>query len=512
MDKNIIKKHLSNLVNEAKGGTKTPGITVTANINKESGNINTKAIKDIDKKLSTYDKEMKKGAETTKVPNKFNYEGNSEKEYHYQMEIMNGQEMIQYDREPSKSFKDRAKEAIEGSTRMGNKGGEGIFNTEPAWGASSGDDYSKNLTKNIKKSTEKRLDAEKGIMSFGNDIEVIEKGVKPMSKFSAFNEDKTNNKPKIKERMKRLKFKKEFKGVGNALKMIPETYRVNNKEFEMTDGNESYKIRWEGTLTEGRAVILTASDKTLVKEDIGHMKHLMGYKSEKTLGLVKGKTRLDENKIFNDIYSKSRILIEGEDIEEEEEEKKPNTIKEQKPKAIKEMATEIYEEDEEEEEEEEEDPMSEATETTEEAYMNEGIQIGEDFFSPMEEVTEGYDDGDEDADIGIHYYNTLVGDNADVEDMFYSHCDNVTEVIALILRTLPRDYSISSINVLASVMAKVIDNFKTGNRIYNEESEEDQMSEATETTEEAYMNEGIQIGGDGTINAKDFKKLRKNNW
>jgi len=41
--------------------------------------------------------------------------------------------------------------------------------------------------------------------------------------------------------------------------------------------------------------------------------------------------------------------------------------------------------DEEEEEEEEEDPMSEATETTEEAYMNEGIQIGEDFFAPMNE-------------------------------------------------------------------------------------------------------------------------------
>jgi hypothetical protein len=39
--------------------------------------------------------------------------------------------------------------------------------------------------------------------------------------------------------MKRLKFNKEFNGVGNALKMIPESYRTDNKEFEMTDGVES---------------------------------------------------------------------------------------------------------------------------------------------------------------------------------------------------------------------------------------------------------------------------------
>jgi hypothetical protein len=53
--------------------------------------------------------------------------------------------------------------------------------------------------------------------------------------------------PKNKESMKRLKFNKEFNGVGNALKMIPESYRTDNKEFEMTDGVESYRTL-EGTL------------------------------------------------------------------------------------------------------------------------------------------------------------------------------------------------------------------------------------------------------------------------
>jgi hypothetical protein len=106
--------------------------------------------------------------------------------------------------------------------------------------------------------------------------------------------------------MKRLVFKKEFKGVENALKLIPESYKVNDKTFQMTDGNEKYEIRWEGNLTEGKAVILKASDKVLMNEDMRKMKHLMGYKSEDTLGLVKGKARIDENKKFNDIWNKSK--------------------------------------------------------------------------------------------------------------------------------------------------------------------------------------------------------------
>jgi hypothetical protein len=48
----------------------------------------------------------------------------------------------------------------------------------------------------------------------------------------------------------------------------------------MTDGVESYRIRWEGTLSEGKAIILTAANKTMVNEDMENMKRLMGYKSQ----------------------------------------------------------------------------------------------------------------------------------------------------------------------------------------------------------------------------------------
>jgi hypothetical protein len=127
--------------------------------------------------------------------------------------------------------------------------------------------------------------------------------------------DDNNKKQTQKESMKRLKFKQEFNGVGNALKMIPESYRVDNKVFEMTDGNESYTMRWEGTLSEGRAVVLTASDKTMINEDMQKMKHLMGYKSQDTLGLVKGKSRIEENATFGKIWDKTKLLMEAEDIE-----------------------------------------------------------------------------------------------------------------------------------------------------------------------------------------------------
>jgi hypothetical protein len=82
----------------------------------------------------------------------------------------------------------------------------------------------------------------------------------------------------------------------------------------MTDGNESYRLRWEGSLNEGKGVVLIASDSRMVNEDIQKMKHLMGYKSEETLGNLKASERLNENESFNDVWKKTKtILTEGID-------------------------------------------------------------------------------------------------------------------------------------------------------------------------------------------------------
>ena len=130
MDKNIIKQHLTQrFVSEAKAESATPGLTVTNAVNKKSGEINKAGVKAVEKDVKSYDKELKSDA-SKMAQNKFNYEGDSEKEYHDQMEIMNGQEMIEYDREPNKTFKEKSKEGLEGSTRMGNKGGKDTGNAE----------------------------------------------------------------------------------------------------------------------------------------------------------------------------------------------------------------------------------------------------------------------------------------------------------------------------------------------------------------------------------------------
>jgi hypothetical protein len=428
MDKNNIKKHLVNrFVNEG-----TPGIDVTRAVLSKSKAFNDEGLKDIEDKLKDADKGQKKSAsKTTEMPqNKFNYE-NKEAEYHQQMEIMNGNEMLEYDRDPNPTFKERAVRAIEGHPTMGNS--PDYANVVPEQMGFTGPTFGKKLVQAIKNSAKERLKAIDRLISFGADIETVPDNYAPMAKFSALYENfesdeiasrnieynkpygseeekefydseeakndnieyegyeiylndnnyennpnlmyafhnandtdesighgasiedcmaeidylidnrldenklnKTNNKPQIKEGMKRLKFKQEFKGVGNALKLIPESYKVDNKVFEMTDGVESYRMRWEGNLNEGRAVVLMASDKTMVNEDMQKMKHLMGYKSQETLGTVKGKARIDENKIFSDIWKKSQILIEGEDIDAQKApEKKTDEKVAQSPAAKK---------------------------------------------------------------------------------------------------------------------------------------------------------------------------------
>jgi len=302
MDKNNIKSLLSKtFVSEAK----VPGLEVTNKAKEESGKVNKKAIKDMEDDLSDYDKESKKETKDSTKPVKFNYTNDSEAEYHQEMEIMNGQEMIEYDREPSEIYKKRAEEAIAGSSRMGNN---------PEWanvvvpGQGGDPTFGKKLVKAIKASEKKRVDSTPTSKMFGDDWEVVkDRGHKPYAFESA-----ENNKEIIKEKMKRLTFKKPFNGVNNALNLIPESYKVDNKVFEMTDGNESYKVRWEGSLNEGKAIVLVASDKTLVNEDLQKMKHLMGYKSEETLGNLKGSERLNEDKSFNDVWKKTKaILTEG---------------------------------------------------------------------------------------------------------------------------------------------------------------------------------------------------------
>ncbi len=369
---------------------KVPGLDVTKKVNKETGKYGKSYYKEIKDKIDSYNKALNK-SDKNSTPVKFNYNDNSEEDYHKEMEIMNGQEMIQYDREPNKIFKDRAKEAIEGSSKMGNN--PEWANVIPKQQGFTGPEFGKNLVKTIEASQNKRNKQTPTTKMFGDDWEVTEdkshkpyafenisegkkddkeykkgvnsykyfivniknnkvesgwefepdakdalsdfdgdknykimteKGLKNLGIESPKNKwlknestlDKNTNK---KEKMKRLIFKKPFNGYNNALKMIPESYKVDNKTFEITDGNETYQVRWEGSLNEGKGIILTASNKLLVNEEVNKMMHLMGYKSEKTLGLLKGNQRLDENKIFENIWDTTKSINSSDTNQEDDD-------------------------------------------------------------------------------------------------------------------------------------------------------------------------------------------------
>lgn len=115
-------------------------------------------------------------------------------------------------------------------------------------------------------------------------------------------------------KMKRLRFKKPFNGVDNARKMIPESYKIDNAKFEMTDGNERYKVRWEGDKKNGKPVILEGENRQKVNEDTKRMKNLMGYDpKERFENPIKGEKKVEESHgKFNEMLDKTKKVIEEE--------------------------------------------------------------------------------------------------------------------------------------------------------------------------------------------------------
>ena len=317
MDKELLKKVL---MESALSEAKPVGLAITDKVKAKDKKENDDYYKEVAKKMEDYEKASTSSTEDAIEEPKFNYDYENEVEYHEDMEIRNGMEMLNYDRKPSEKFSQRAKEAIEGSNNMGNN--PEWANVVPKQQGFTGPEFGKDLVSKIERSKKKRDAASE--LSNKNTTSVNATDFKDSSmtnkkaKSIAISEDNTNNKSEIKEttKMKRLKFKKAFNGIETALNVIPESYKVDNKVFELTDGNEHYRVRWEGSLNEGTAIVLNAYDDNLVKEDFDKIKHLMNFKSQDTLGNLKGSQRLDENQAFADMIKKSRtIMSEGEGVE-----------------------------------------------------------------------------------------------------------------------------------------------------------------------------------------------------
>lgn len=305
MYKKLIKKHLKATISEAQ----VPGISVTKKAQDDSKKENEEAMKDEAKRMEDYEDASAQEDTDSIEPPKRNLDP-AEKTYHEEYEDMNGMESLRYDGVVDDKFKDRAEKAIAGDPTMGND--PNWANVYPEQQGFSGPEFGKRLIDKIKASAKKKAAATQALYQFGDDIEVAA-GDPKISKRNVAVEStegketiKENNKPEINEnKMKRLKFKEPFNGRKNALNLIPEHYKVDNKVFEMTDGVETYKVRWE----KDTPVILAAKNQKRIDEDVDKMKHLMGYNSRETFGTLKGEERIIENTKMRDFMDKSSTLI-----------------------------------------------------------------------------------------------------------------------------------------------------------------------------------------------------------
>ena len=97
--------------------------------------------------------------------------------------------------------------------------------------------------------------------------------------------------------MKRLNFKNEFTTVEEVKELIPESYKVDNHTFLMTDGNQIYKFRWDESLKE--ATVLNYKNTKQINESVDKMKRLYDFE----YGDVNTKTNnyVEENKTFKNL-------------------------------------------------------------------------------------------------------------------------------------------------------------------------------------------------------------------
>jgi len=76
---------------------------------------------------------------------------------------------------------------------------------------------------------------------------------------------------------------------------VPSRVKVDESVFEITDGDTSYRLIWEGDDKSGEAVIKNFKNKELVKEDIDKMKYLWGFKSTDSISTKKTITESGED-------------------------------------------------------------------------------------------------------------------------------------------------------------------------------------------------------------------------
>lgn len=230
-------------------------------IHKEDGDINEKALKDISTKLKDYYGDQLKELDPIL---KVDRQQDSPKDMDpYEVEALGAGKMssLKYDNEGSE-VADKFDERIDKLNDTSEYDKE--FGTKDGFGETDEDDETYD---DAKENSKKYLDNKYG-------------GKNPQSKPSRVRVTNTNESKNNK--MKRLNFKNEFTSEEQMKELIPENYKQDKHVFLMSDGNQTFKVRWDKSLNEG--TILNYKNQNFINENVEKMKKLFNYKYSDSMG------------------------------------------------------------------------------------------------------------------------------------------------------------------------------------------------------------------------------------
>jgi hypothetical protein len=272
MENKFLTKKTKIIIREEK---EPVGLKTALSARKESGEFNSSSLTDFNKKMSSYynfdDEDF-----TPKKVNRTDYEEQ------YETEALGAGKMsgLRYDNEDTevfKSFEERIDDLNDTSEY------DDIFGTHDGFGEGKKSD---NTYKKLKDSGEK----------------YIKHKYEEPDEYHYTPKVRITDKPIKEGKMKRLNFKNEFKSELEVKKLIPEHYKYDGHVFLMTDGNETYKVRWDESLNEG--TVLSYNNKSMINEDLNKMKKLFNYKYSDSMG--KSNNYGEETKTFNKLFESSK--------------------------------------------------------------------------------------------------------------------------------------------------------------------------------------------------------------
>ncbi len=275
MEKKFLTKKTKVIIREEE---QPNGLKVADRVRKESGTFNTDSLKAFDKKISSYYDFDKDEFIEPKVDRS---QDETEPLEVYDTEALGAGKMygLKYDNEDTDiydSFEKRNDELNDTSEY------DDIFGTHDGFGE----------TKD-KNDTHKRLkDASKKYKEYKYDLPTEYQKTPRVRVTKGVNENK----------MKRLNFKQEFENEYEMKKLIPENYKVDGHTFLMTDGNKTFKVRWDKSIKEG--TVLNSKNKTQINEDVEKMKKLFDYKYSDSMG--KSTDYTEETKLFKTLIESTR--------------------------------------------------------------------------------------------------------------------------------------------------------------------------------------------------------------